>query len=515
MSDRIMDFWKRAPEDQFDLFYDYAPILMHSINHRMELTNVSRFWAAKLGYKPEEMLGRRLIDFAYGSKASDIIHSSFAALLRGDHLYNVEVSFETLDGEEVVALMSSSGQYDENGLLIEALAVVFDHTEAANAKRAVEASDAKSRFLAAMSHEIRTPMNAILGFAQLLRRSSLDRRQRGQVEAIVSSGNSLIRLLGDLLDISRIEAGKMSINREPFSLSNLVDDLIAPWASSAQQKNLKLTYHVEDQVPDRISTDAVRLRQILDNFLGNAMKFTNVGSVSLDVSVARLENKTAWLRFDVTDTGVGIEKDVVDKLFAPYVQVDGKNSEKYGGWGLGLSICHHLADLMDAEIQVASQPDLGSTFSVVVPVEVLRPAVSALDQKSSKIKATHPLSVLVAEDNPLNQELLRAILTEMGHQVSVVSTGFEALSALHDQSFDVLLMDISMPGLDGIGATEKIRALAGEQRNIPIIAVTSNVTHGARETYLAMGMDDYVPKPIDIHVLNEAINRVSSARAMA
>ncbi len=518
MSDRIMDFWKRAPEDQFDMFFDYAPILMHSVNQNMEVQKISRFWAAKLGYRPDEVIGRKMSDFAFNKTAKRIMDRSFDDLLNGQNLYNVEFSFRTKDNEEMVAMMSSSGHFGQDGQLIESLSIVFDNTEAAIAKRAIEASDAKSRFLAAMSHEIRTPMNAILGFAQLLRRSKLDRKQSGQIEAIISSGNNLMHLLSDLLDLSRIEAGKMAITNEPFDLINMIDDVMNLWNSSARERNLRLKSTLDYDIPRRISSDSGRIRQVLNNFIGNAIKFTDEGSIILHVENLKTHGKTTWLRFEVTDTGCGIEQSKIETLFAPFVQVDANVAKEIGGWGLGLSICTHLTELMGAKIGATSELGEGSRFYFDVPVETLsnvdevRPA---LEPASRHFKAAVPLNILVAEDSLTNQELITSILTEIGHTSTVVQNGFETLSALQDQHFDAILMDVTMPGLGGIGATEKIRAVAGDQRDIPIIAVTGNIKAGAREQYLAMGMNDYVPKPVNINELGKAIQRAVNLTAMA
>ncbi len=518
MSDRIMDFWKRAPEDQFDLFFNYAPILMHSVNKRMELLKISRFWAGKLGYKPDQMLGRKVTDFAFDDDARRIMEQAFRSLLNGESLYNVEFNFKTADGDEVVAIVSSSSQFDSDGELIESLSVIFDHTEAAIAKRAIEASDAKSRFLAAMSHEIRTPMNAILGFAQLLRRTELNLKQRTQVESIVSSGNNLMRLLSDLLDLSRIEAGKMAITNEPFNLTNMLDDVMNLWLSSAQQKGLRLRNTFDHDIPRRISSDSGRISQVLNNFIGNAIKFTDEGSVTLTVENMKIQGNTALLRFEVADTGCGIDQSEIDELFAPFVQVDASVAKQNGGWGLGLSICTHLAELMGAEIGAHSTPGEGSRFYFDLPVKIVADVhgLAALkDPLPKRIKATNPLSILVAEDNLTNRELITEILHEIGHSPFVVNNGFEALSALQDNRFDLILMDVSMPGLDGIGATEKIRNLAGDQRNIPIVAVTGNLTTGAREQYISMGMNDYVPKPVNIFDLKDAIDRAINVKEIA
>ena len=518
MSDRILEYWKRASEDQFDLFYSYAPILMHSVNSRMEVTKISRFWAGKLGYRPNDVIGRKITEFATGDVDRAIIVQAFEGLKEGKSTYNIECGFSCKNGEKIIVVMSSSGQFDSEGNLIESLSIVFDHTETAMAKKAVEANDAKSRFLAAMSHEIRTPMNAILGFAQLLDRSELTVKQRKQVEAIKSSGDNMMRLLSDLLDLSRIEAGKMTIENETFNLTTMVDEVMDLWHSSAQEKGLRLRSIFDRDIPKQVYSDSGRIRQILNNFLGNAIKFTNTGSVTLGIELLKIEGTTAHLRFEVSDTGSGIDSEAIEKLFLPFVQVDEKVAKETGGWGLGLSICSHLAELLNAEIGVKSDPGRGSTFNIDVPLEITPDVHDLMKLKPAQPTPQKPedsLSILVAEDNSVNQELITEFLAEIGHKVCMVSNGYEAVEAAKKLDFDLVLMDISMPEMDGIEATKFIRALPGARSGVPIIAVTGNTTSRAREQFLEVGMDDYVPKPVNITELGKAIHRTAALRTAA
>lgn len=514
MSDRIIEYWKRAPEDQFDLFFLYAPVLMHALDEDMNIIKVSRFWAAKLGYKPDEMIGRKITDFMQEASAAKLSEGSFVEVASGKSIYNVEFEFQCRDGKVFPVLMSSSGQFDQDGQLMRSLAIILDNTEAAAAKKALEANNAKSRFLAAMSHEIRTPMNAILGFAQLLRRSELDRKQRSQLDAIVTAGNNLMRLLSDLLDLSRMEAGRMTIEHEVFRLTTMIDEVMDLWHSSAHEKGLRLRSTIDRDIPARVSSDSGRIRQILNNFLSNAIKYTEEGNITLSVEQTKREGDVCHLRFEVEDTGGGIAPDQVEKLFVPFVQVDARVAKEHGGWGLGLSICNHLAELLDATIGVESKPGIGSRFYLDIPMQIAAetPVRTRIrDESQITFQAENPLRILAAEDNLMNQELIENMLNEIGHEVVIVRNGFEAVNALQDMPFDLVLMDISMPGLDGVGATEQIRALSGEHRKIPIIAVTGNITTGARELYLSMGMNDYIPKPVSMQDLGAAIERATTS----
>lgn len=488
--------------------FESGPVMMHSINAAGELIRMSPQWAKRLGYEPGDMIGHRLTDFmtseSHALAANEYLPEFFAT----GRVQDVEYDFVHKNGESVPIILSAGTQYDEDGRFLNSVAVLFDNTEAQTARAHQEATKAKSRFLAAISHEIRTPMNTILGNAQLLRRTELDDSQEPQLDAIVSSGHSLLRLLTDLLDLSRLEAGTMSVNPEPFDLHNMIRDIAAQWQSGAREKGLKLRTTIDRNIPRRINADAGRILQILNNLLNNAIKFTDEGSVTLKVFDQSTGDGT-WLRFEVTDTGSGIESDFQRKLFSPYVQFDSDAARSRGGWGLGLSISHHIATLLNAKISVQTEPGKGSTFILVLPVKPAPDQAKAgVDDKGLLFETPdRVMRILTAEDNQLNQEVLMSMVAALGHESSVVPNGFEAVNAIQEQDFDLVLMDINMPGLDGVGATKQIRSLPGRQSNIPIVALTGDSSHGARDMYLTAGMDDYLAKPIQLGDLHKVIQR--------
>jgi len=291
------------------------------------------------------------------------------------------------------------------------------------------------------------------------------------------------------------------------------------WLSSAEEKNLQLRSTLDRDIPARVLSDSGRIRQVLNNFISNAIKFTDEGKIILSVEHKRTVGNTAHVRFEVTDSGPGIGQSEMEKLFVPFVQADAKVASDHGGWGLGLSICNHLAELLEAKIGVTSKPGQGSTFFIDIPLQIAEaPDISLpplFDTLPQYLRATTALRILVAEDNLTNQEMLENMITQIGHKASIVKNGYEAVSALKHEKFDLVLMDISMPGLDGVGATEQIRALSGDQRKIPIIAVTGSLSKGALELYKSMGMNDCVAKPIQIAELGEAIKRTTLAHAPA
>lgn len=509
-----MDFWANSPEDPFDAFFLHAPVLMHAIDAKGTLVKVSRFWAETLGYEPEEMVGRKSVEFLTEESREKAVREVLPEFMANGRIRDVSYQFVKKDGSVLDVLLSATAQYDKQGQFERSLAIIFDNSEAASSKSAQAENQAKSRFLAAMSHEIRTPMNAILGFAQLLRRSNLDNKQVAQLDAIISAGNNLMRLLSDLLDLSRLEAGRMQVIKEPFNLHKLIDEVMDLWHSNAFEKGLRLRCTLDRNVPIRVSSDSGRIRQVLNNFLSNAIKFTQEGSVTLTVEEVSRKGTESVIRFEVTDTGQGLDEDALQKLFIPFVQIDTSQNGNTGGWGLGLSICQHIASLLGAKVSGKGlEGGAGSCFTLEIPLVVV-PSYVVPERAAALAGADLPegpgLSVLVAEDNIMNQDVIESMLVELGHNVTVVSNGFEAINKLQDQNFDLILMDISMPGLDGVGATEQIRAFSGDRRDVPIIAVTGNITSGARELYKSMGMNDYIPKPVSLDDLGRAIYRATS-----
>jgi signal transduction histidine kinase/DNA-binding response OmpR family regulator len=381
------------------------------------------------------------------------------------------------------------------------------------AREAAEAaSRAKSQFLANMSHEIRTPMNGILGMAELLLDTPLSERQRRYLETLYRSGESLLDIINDVLDFSKIEAGKLELSPSDFSLRATLGEVSDTFAERASRKGLMLDREVAADVPDALNGDVVRLRQILNNLIGNAIKFTEKGGVSL--AVAKMPGESPRLHFSVRDSGIGISATDRALIFDAFAQADVSHTRRYGGTGLGLSISKQLIELMGGRLGLDSTPGIGSSFWFEAPFAL----ASAPPAEPSTARASHTLPrlhghVLLAEDNDVNQTVARAMLESFGLRVSSAENGLQALEAVAVQRFDLVLMDCQMPELDGFEATRRLR-LREQERNgveaaqrLPILAVTANAVEGDRERCLAAGMDAYLSKPFRQAELHAALLR--------
>jgi signal transduction histidine kinase/DNA-binding NarL/FixJ family response regulator len=401
------------------------------------------------------------------------------------------------------------------GPIIRVTESAFHKLEKTTAK-ALEAARLKSEFLANMSHEIRTPMNGVLGMIELLSRSRLDEKQTRYLATLQTSAGGLMSVVNDILDFSKIEAGKMELREENCRVRALVDEVTELFAARAELRGVRIEAKVDADVPSQVEADTERVRQVLSNLVGNAVKFTERGSIAVHASVEEYKGQLLQLRFEVTDTGIGIDAAAQSKLFEAFSQVDGSLTRKHGGTGLGLAISKQLVALMKGRMGVTSAPGAGSTFWFVLPLRRLESAASLMlpaelcaplapPPPSSKAGATR--TILVAEDNPINQEVIREVLSELGYEAHIVTNGLEALTALERQAYPVVLMDCQMPELDGYGAAREIRRREPDSRHIPLIAVTAHAFEGEREKALSAGMDDYVTKPINAHVLAEVIER--------
>jgi len=383
--------------------------------------------------------------------------------------------------------------------------------ELARAKAAAEASnEAKSQFLAAMSHEIRTPLNGVLGMNSLLMQTQLSEQQLGYVRTIRSSGNALLALINDILDLSRVEAGRLELVLAEFDPRRLVDEVAASVATRAHEKGLAFKVRYQSGLPAVLVGDEGRMRQVLFNLIGNAVKFTEQGSVTVQVDYRDLGHDRVLLEVAVADTGIGIDQAALPSLFERFRQADSGISRRYGGSGLGLAICRGLLDLMGGTIAVETEIGSGSTFRI--SVELQRGQSSQIIGAESRFEPDRSmeggLRILVAEDNEINQLVICAMLAQLGHSSDLARDGHEVLAKVQASSYDLVLMDIQMPNLDGLAAARAIRALDGPTSQIPIIALTANTMVEDRQTYLEAGMDDHVAKPIDIKRLARAIGGV-------
>lgn len=368
--------------------------------------------------------------------------------------------------------------------------------------RAEAASVAKSNFLATMSHEIRTPMNGVLGMAQVLATTNLTEEQQLYVDTILDSGNSLLMVINDILDFSKIEAGKMLLETVDFNLSQLANDVVNLFKSKANEKNIQLVLDIDKQCPTELKGDSLRIKQILQNFVSNALKFTEQGSVKITISGSKISDTTASLMVQVTDSGIGIDPGSQEKLFSDFTQVDSSTTRKFGGTGLGLAICKQLITLMGGEVGVNSQLDKGATFWFTLNLDINNSA-QGKTKTNEKDLAQDPLrltgNILLVEDNMVNQLVAKAILNKFGLTSEIANNGHEAVEKVRLSTFDLVLMDCQMPVLDGFEATAKIRQLEQEKSiagHLPIIALTANAHDKDKERCITVGMDDYLSKPI-------------------
>lgn len=488
------------------------------------------------GYMEEEITGRKLDVLIPGAYVNIILQNKFLAsyksagldikgVRKSGEIFPVEIGVDIadIDGEKIfVALIRD---ITERKLAEQRLEKYAEDIEKKNKQlelAKIEAQNAtymKSEFLANMSHEIRTPMNAIMGMTDLLKETSLDLKQAYYADTIANSSDILLTIINDILDISKIEAGKLELDSAVFNLKQAMNETLNLLKVSALQKGLTLDMHYDPNLPELFVGDQVRVRQIATNFLSNAIKFTDTGSVLLKIASIKGENiEKAAIKISVTDTGIGISPEVQSGLFQKFSQADTSTTRKYGGTGLGLAICKQLAWLMGGEVGVESEIGTGSTFWASIELIIAgsqSQAVSSNADEGGIIQKYHGARVLFAEDNRTNQEYMKEILSGLGCDVTMVSNGANVIDIVKKQPFDVILMDCEMPELNGFEASAILAGMKASKKlpDIPIIALTAHAMKGDRERCLASGMCDYLTKPVRRYDLALALHRWIGAAA--
>lgn len=526
----------RDSEERFVNLFEKAPdaLIETGINGKIMLVNQQA--EAMYGYSRSELIGKHvrkllwppehaLLDTVQKEIEASITPFSFSTtqklhgLTKDGRTFPVEIIFSPLETTDGLVVMSSIRDVTERVRATRELSDAYATIEeersqlairveertkelvAAN-KSLVEASNAKENFLAAMSHEIRTPMNGILGMLELLGLSDLNEEQRNELKVAMESGRSLTRIIDDILDHSKMDAGRLTINPEPYSLSSLLQSIESSFSIAIKEKALSLTSVIDDEISPLLMMDAMRIRQILTNFVSNSIKFTEQGGITIDVELVEKSSSTETIRMSVTDTGVGIKRENIDRLFTPYEQGDNQIARIYGGTGLGLSICKNLSSLMNGTIEIESTPGKGTAISIILTLENV--SDEAVTQSAATESVSIPLStsadpILIVDDNEVNLMVLEKQLVTLGLRVKRASSGEQALECFKAEDFSLVITDCHMANLNGYELAEEIRAAeSGSNHRTTIIAWTASAFADDREKCVQAGMDDFISKPSNI-----------------
>jgi len=528
-SRKQMEAELRKREELFRRLTDDTPAMLWMSDANLRCYHFNKSSLAFTGRTLEEELGLGWLNAVHPDDREDCLRAcerGFATRRTFKLMYRLR----RRDGEYRVIEDICSPRFDPTGEFSGYIGACTDitdqlntETELRNALEAArDANQAKSTFLAMMSHEIRTPLHSIIGFTHLLLDSGISTEHRNLVSPILSGGEMLLAVINDILDYSKIEAGEVELERLQCSLPQCIEEVSALFSAKAQEKNLNFHSTLCSDVPERVTGDLNRLRQILMNLLSNAVKFTSQGKVTVSVSGEGCSENRNVIHFIIQDTGIGFSKEKATHLFQPFRQLDASTTRKFGGTGLGLAICKRLVDAMKGRIYVESEPGVGSTFHLFLPfdlatADVPAPPTSRLFSPQNPTMrpitilspAAQALRILIAEDNETNRRLIAQLLKRMGIDTpTLVEDGRAAVRACLSGNFDLVLMDCQMPGMDGYEATRRLRENS-DLRKLTIVALTAAALDGDKEKALQAGMNDYLTKPIRAELLAEVIERVA------
>jgi PAS domain S-box-containing protein len=490
-------FYKAVVEDGSDL------IFIVDFNGNICYHNASV--GDTLGYKSKTLAGKNFFDYILPDSLEEF-KIKFKQSQKRAYTEKVEFQFLCADTSfrflefNAINLKHKEGL---NGFILDCRDITQRKKDA---EELVRLQKAKEQFLANISHEIRTPINGIAGMADLLGQNANAEEQETYLNAIRHSAENLKLIINDILDLAAIESGKLKFEKIGFNLTDLVPTLISTFAYQAKEKNINLDYAIETKLNRILIGDPVRLNQVLINLISNAVKFTHSGSIHVSCSVERQQKDTCWVRFEITDTGIGIPAEKLNTIFESFSQADASVTRRYGGSGLGLTIVKQLVELQNGKITVRSEVQVGSTFIVLMPYAVGKANTiytsTLASQKRQDNTFTKHLKILLVEDNDINRLYAKSILKNWRCEVDIAENGLVAIEKVKSGEYDLVLMDIQMPVMDGYEATKTIRLLEGSRKDVPILALTANATKPDIEKCLTSGMNDYLPKPFtpeDLH----------------